>query len=206
MYTLDTEAAKKSDQGSKYISEIGKYVGKFIIAESVVAKKGTKGVKLTFASGDQTANISIYTHKADGTAIYGFNLLMAIMTCLKVKVVNESQGNITEYDYDQKKDVTRPASVYLDLMNKDIGLLLETEEWEKEDGSVGVKMTIAMPFEAATDFTASEILSKSTTPSMLQSRVEKLKHRPLKQSAKKAGAPQSNGGKLADDFDDDIPF
>ena len=47
MYTLDPTAAREAENFSSFLSETGKYKGKFIRAEKLVStKKGTHGVPL----------------------------------------------------------------------------------------------------------------------------------------------------------------
>jgi hypothetical protein len=82
MYNLDPTAARKADQTGNRIDEIGKYVGTFTQAEDITAGTGTKGVALRFESNGQTANLSLYTTKANGDQIMGYQALMAIMTCM----------------------------------------------------------------------------------------------------------------------------
>lgn len=209
MYALDQNAARKADSTGNQINEIGKYTGKFTQAEDIVAKTGTKGVALNFESSDgQKARVSLYTMKSDGSRIMGFDALMAVMTCLQLKGIKPSPGTVTFWDNDQKKECTREGSVFPDLCGKPIGLLLETEEYEKNDGSLANRMVLAGVFQAASELTASEILDRKTTPAQLEKLVARLHHRPFK-GAKKPPAypPASNGyGDAPDNFDQSIPF
>jgi hypothetical protein len=214
MYTLDTQAAKQADQSGKFIKETGKYKGRFIKAEALTATTGTQGIAFTFESDEkQTANITIYTVKSNGEKLYDFQKLMAIMACMKLRTVSDPViGKATKYDFDAKQDVQYDAPLLLDLMNKPIGLLLQSCEYEKQKdrvptGEYGWKLEINGAFEASTELTASEILGGKTKPELLASMVAHLSDRPLKN--KGAGsprvAPQSSGGPSSD-MDDDIPF
>lgn len=212
MYQLNTTEARKADQTGSRITETGKYIGRFTQAEDITAASGTKGVALRFEANGQTANLSLYTTKANGETIMGFQTLMAIMTCLSLKNITPRPGTVKAWDYDLKKDVDKQASVFPDLCDKDIGLLLETEDYAKQDGSTGTRMVIAGVFRASDEFTASEILDRATKPEKLEKMVAKLHHRPLKAARTSAApapapAPSQGGGSGFEDLDDDgIPF
>lgn len=215
MYELNTDSARKADQGGQMISEVGKYVGTFTQAEDITAKSGTKGVSLTFESNGQKARLSLYTKKADGTTIMGYDTLMALMTCLKLRSIKPAPGVVKSWDNDQRKEVEKEATVFPDLCGKPIGLLLETEDYLKQDGTVAAnpRIIIKSVFQAETELTASEILDRKTVATNLPKMVEGLRHRPLKNAPKPKAAttddygfdyqPASSG---FDDADDSIPF
>jgi hypothetical protein len=207
MYNLDPTAARKADQTGNRISEIGKYVGVFTQAEDITAATGTKGVALRFESNGQTANLSLYTTKANGDQIMGYQALMAIMTCLSLRGLTPKPGTVKYWDNDAKADATRQGQVFPDLCNKPIGLLLETEDYPKNDGGVGTRMVIAGMFQAATELTASEILDKKTKPEQLAKMVARLHHRPARTAkGQPAASKPAAAGSGFDDMDDDIPF
>jgi hypothetical protein len=211
MYALDTQSARKADSTGNQIKEIGKYTGKFTQAEDITAKSGTRGIALEFeAASGQKARLSIYTLKADGTRIMGFDMLMALMACMKLRDIKPQVGTVGFYDFDTKQESTREGSIFPDLCGKPIGLLLETEEYEKADGSVVNRMVLSGCFQADTELTASEILDRKTSPVLLEKMVARLHHRPLKtRRAPQAAMPAQGGAKASsgfDDMDDDIPF
>lgn len=205
MYALDTTAAKKADQTSSRINELGKYVGQFKQAEDITASTGTKGIGLRFESGGQTADLSIYTQRANGEQIMGFQALMAIMTCLQLRNIEPKAGTVKHWDNDAKQEVEKHAKVFPDLCGKDIGLLLETEDYIKKDGSTGTRMVIAGIFQAKTELTASEILDRKTVPEHLAKMVARLRHRPVKGAAAPA---RRESAAAPSDWDDgsEIPF
>ena len=215
MYQLDANAARHADTAGATIKEIGKYVGEFVQAKDVVTKKGGRGIEFIFKSqGGQKANLAIYTTGANGDRYQGYYALMAIMTCLQLRGIKPAPGKVTRYDFDTKKEVQEDGTLFPDL-HKPIGVLLETEDYEKQDGSVGTRMVLKNVFQASTELTASEILDKKTQPGMLAKMVEGLRHRPLKGArpaaprqddgfgGPPAGHPASSG---FDGMDDDIPF
>ncbi len=216
MYTLDVQAARHADTAGATIKEIGKYVGEFIQAKDVVTKKGGRGIEFIFKSqGGQKANLSIYTTGANGDRYQGYDALMAIMTCLQLRGIKPAPGKVTRYDFEAKKEVVEDGTVFPDL-HKPIGVLLETEDYEKKDGSIGTRMVLKNVFQPGTELTASEILDKKTQPELLTKMVEGLRHRPLKGARQPAprqddgfggppaGHPASSG---FDEMDDgSIPF
>lgn len=207
MYQLDPNEARKADQTGNRISEIGKYVGLFTQAEDLTAASGTKGVGFRFEANGQSANLSLYTTKTDGTKLMGFHALMAIMTCMRLRGIEPKSGTVKFWDNEAKQESTRQGRVFPDLC-KPIGLLLETEDYTKQNGGVGTRMVIAGIFQVDTELTASEILDKKTKPEQLEKMVSRLRHRPAKE-AKAPGvsaAKPARAGSGFDDMDDDIPF
>lgn len=207
-YALDTNEARKADSTGNSIKEIGKYNGKFIQAEDITAKTGTKGIALTFESdAGQKTRISLYTKKADGTVIMGFQALMAIMTCLKLRDIKPVPGTVMRWDADERKEVSQAGSIFPDLCNKPVGLLLETEDYTANTGEVKTRMVLQGVFQAGTELTASEILDRKTTSEQLGKMVARLRHRPLKAANGHATpgktAPAASG---FDDMSDDIPW
>ena len=207
MYKLDPTEARKADSAGGMIAEIGKYVGVFTQAVDITAKTGTKGVSFTFKSNDgQKANLSLYTVKSDGSKIMGYQALMAILTCLQLRNINTAEGMQTVWDKESKKEVQEPATLFPDLANKPIGLLLETEEYAKNDGSIGKKMVLKGVFQAGTELTASEILDKKTKPEQLTRMVQALRHHPLKAGTTSAARTENTGNQEDYDPSEEIPF
>lgn len=206
-YTLDTNEARKADSTGNQIKEIGKYTGKFIQAEDITARTGTKGVALTFESdAGQKTRISLYTKKSDGTIIMGFQALMAVMTCLQLRGIKPVAGQVTRWDAEQKKEIAEAGSIFPELCNKLIGLLLETEDYASNTGELKTRMVLQGVFQAKTELTASEILDKKTTPEQLAKMVARLRHRPLKASSGSTPSQAAKPSSGFDDMDDDIPF
>ena len=213
MYTLDPVAAKQADQTGKFIKETGKYKGRFTKAESLVASTGTKGIAFTFESDEkQIANFSIYTMRENGEKLQSFQTLMALMACMRLRsIADPVKGTATKYDFDAKVDVQYEADLLMDLMNKPIGVILQSCEYEKQKdriptGEYGWKIEIQGAFEASTELTASEILGGKTKPEVLANMVAHLADRPLKKkggNTTRAAQPHSAGVGM---MDDDIPF
>ena len=184
MYSLDTQAARQADTTGGMISEMGKYVGTFTQAVDVTASTGTKGIALTFQSNaGQKARLSIYTMKQDGEKLMGFQALSAIMTCLSLRNIAPKAGIYAKWNNESRADEQVQGQVFPDLCNKPIGVLLETEDYSKNDGSLGTRMVLRGIFQASTELTASEILDKKTQPDQLAKMVQGLRHRPARGAA-----------------------
>ena len=209
------QAARKADAGGGSIKEMGKYVGAFTQAKNVTTKKGGRGIEFIFkADNGQVAKFAIYTQSATGEQYQGYEALMAIMACMGLRGIKPVDGVALKYDYDLKKDVEEEASIFPELC-KPIGVLLETEDYEKQNGDVATRMVLKNVFRAADELTASEILDRKTEPLQLARMVEGLRHRPAKhapavpqyqpeQPTRTAPAPAGSG--FEDIDSDDIPF
>lgn len=206
-YTLNAEDAKQAEYTGTRIDKTGRYEGKFLYAEDILAKTGAVGIEFNFEDIEQRkTKLTLYTMSKDGKPIFGRNMLMAIMTCMKVKDLKAELGTIMKYIFDEGKEKNTEASIYPALAGKPIGLLLQAEEYAKSGGGIGVKMNIAGVFEVATGLTASEILEKKSTPEKLPKMIAALRDKPLKGAAPPVGAPASGKAGGFSDLDDDIPF
>lgn len=222
MYTLDATAAREAENFSSFLSETGKYKGKFIRAEKLVSSnKGTHGIGFTFeADNKQTTRFDIWTKNAQGEPLMGFKTLNAIMVCMRLRGLSVGTGPVERYDYTTKQRNTVQAEIFPDLLGKPIGLVLVNTEYEKmrdgqKTGETGWRLELVAPFEAATEFTASEILDKATQPKKLTSIMATLADRHLKNKPaprqqydgyheeSPTGHPASSG---FGSVDDDIPF
>ena len=206
-YTLNPEAAKQADNLFSRIEEKGKYLGMLTRAEPITSKKGSKGVDFSFKSdtGATADYLTIWTHNGDGKQLQGFNTLMAMMTCLRVKELKAEQGEVEKYDSDEKKRIKVQAPLFKVMMNKTIGLLMHMEEYEKTAGGTAWKPAISAPFDAD-EFTASEILSKAKQPETLAKMVQALRDRPLKTGPVKPAQTYESENPGAGFEDSEIPF
>lgn len=217
MYALDAKAAKESDQIGGYLKDTGKYKGTFTRAEKLIStNKGTHGVGFTFADeAGQTTRFDIWTMNAQEEQLMGYKTLMAIMACMKVRNLTVTTAEVERYDYDAKERYVEDAEVFAELTGKPIGLLLRSTEYEKmrdgqKTGDTGWRLELLAPFDAATGFTAGEIMDKKKAPEQLAKIEATLADRPLKKGnapAPRQAAAQSGGSRMNDmDDDQDIPF
>lgn len=222
MYKLDATAAREAENIGSFLSETGKYKGRFLRAEKLVSSnKGTHGIGFTFeADSKQTTRFDIWTMNAQNEHLSGYKAINAIMVCMKIRVLSVAVGQVERYDYDTKQRNQVQAEIFPELLGKPIGLVLQSTEYEKmrdgqKTGETGWRLELVAPFEAGTEFTAAEIMDKATQPKKLSSIVATLADRPLKnkpaqrqQSANYDQAPPAghpaNGGFNA--ADDDMPW
>ncbi len=98
-----------------------------------------------------------------------------------------------------------------ELMNKPVGLLLRSEEYEKfangaPTGEFAWRMGLFASFQAGTELMATEILNRKTVPEQLGKAMVFLVDRPLKK-VKSAPAKSAPTQSASSNFDDDlIPF
>lgn len=219
MYSLNPSAARKGDERTGRISEIGAYVGKFTRAEHVISdRKKTTGVEFAFESDDkQQATFTVWTINGKGEQIFGFAQLQAIMTVLQTRTLELTQQMVKKYDRDSGGVIDVSAEVFAALMGKPVGVLFETEDYEKftngqPNGQIGTKVVFAGVYDPKTRLTASEILDKKVQPLKLDQHIKTLKHRPLKRvagggySSSSTGHPNAPGNSSGGFEDDDIPF
>lgn len=219
MYQLDANAAREAENFSSFLSESGKYKGKFIRAEKLVSKdKGTHGIGFTFETdAKQTTRFDIWTMRADDTHLSGFKTINAIMACMKLRNLTIGKAQVDRWNWDTQKNDQVQAEVFQELTGKPIGLVMQKTEYEKmkdrlPTGEYAWRLELVAPFEAATEFTAAEIMDRATEPKKLASILSNLQDRPLKnksapkQQSSGYGNPAPQGASSGFDDMDDCPF
>jgi hypothetical protein len=209
-YKLDAAKTKEADvqKGNVRISETGAYKGEFVQAKKCVAGSGTEGVEFTFQAEDgSTANwMRLYTVKADGTEVFGMGLIMAAMTCLKVREMEPETITVEEWDKSANAKLPVEIENYTALCHKPIGVLLQKELKDNDK----FQMNIVGFFEAATDKTATEILEKKPATALVK-KIAALHDRDSRSkddggfSAPAPVAPASTSVS-GDPFEDDLDF
>lgn len=200
-YDYDEDAAGHADDFANRIDESGAYVGKFKRAESIVsANTGTKGIKFEFeAPGGGNTQFSIYTEKEDGTRIFGFNIVQAMMTILGLRSLRAVEGKVMVFDADEGKSIEEDGEVYPDLIGKDIGVVLQKELYTKQDGKDGTRMGLSLVFHPTSKLTASEMKDRKAKGEKLERVLRSLKTKDSR--TKKAAEPgQPAVGAPAGDF------
>lgn len=202
-YTLDTNAAKAANAGGR-IDATGKYRGKIKHAIMFTNRNGTDAVEFEFTdSTGAAATLTLWTRNEKNPKLSGFNVLMSMMTVCAIKSLNGVNRVVKKYDYELKETVDTTVLVAPEFDGKEITLLLQREEYEKNDGGIGYRMNIFAAAQHSTDLTANEILERKTQPEELFKLMERL--------ADKKAKPKTGGSKPAqyantDDLDMDIPF
>lgn len=206
-YNLDPKSATAADNTMSRIEDTGKYIGTLTRAESVLSRQQTEGVEFSFKADDgSTADfLTLWTHNAKGDELPSLKALNAMMTVCRVKSLTPTHGMVEKWDANSRQRTGVDATIFPELTNKRVGLLLQREEYEKNDGSVGSKLNIWGVFDADTELTASEILLRKTAPETLAKMLGALKDKPLKNRSHATQATQQAPAGM-DDMDDDIPF
>lgn len=189
--SFNAAEARKADSFSSIIKETGKYEGVITRAEKLVSKGGTKGVGFSFKDDNgATANyLDVYTDKADGTPLWGTNIVQAILGCLKLKDVPEGEITFDKWTRDQGIVATKGVG-YPAIQGKRIGLLLQrTLETNTNTGADTDRVQIVAVFQAGTGLTSTEIIEGKTKAVMTEQRLKQLT--PVWDKRKKQSKPQT---------------
>lgn len=208
-FTLDVESAKKADQEGGRISQTGKYVGTIKRFEFIVAKSGTKGVDIFFETDSkEEATLTLYTEKSDGTPIFGRDKVMALMTVTGARTLTPQDTTAEKYDFDVGAKIQQPVTIAPEIANKRVGFLIQMEEYQKNDGTIGKKPILISSFRED-GFMAKEILEMKTQPEQLNKAYERLMKNGDKKLQGQSAATQQQGynnHSQNNDLDDDLPF
>lgn len=192
-FKLNTASAKQVGVNSR-IDTKGAYTGVITRAEAVTSSKGTAGIEIAFRSdAGQTADyLNLWLVNSEGKELFGRKVLDALMTCLRTQTIAPQQARVKKWDSDANAEVVAAATVYPELMNKPVGLLLVAEEYEKNNGDTNWKMTIVGAF-SHDGLMPVEILDRKSQ-GLLPKVVEQLRDRPLKKK------PSRNSGGYGSDY------
>lgn len=175
-FNYDENAAGHADDFVNRLDRSGAYVGVFKRAEFIKSKNtGTEGVRFEFDAGSEgSANFDIYTVKQDGTTLKGFNQVMAMMTVLGLRGgLNSVPGKVQGWDDGKRVEVD--GEVYEQLIGKDIGLVLQREDYTNNNGKDAYRMNLVGIFRAKDKLMASEIRERKTEPAKLARALRGLK-------------------------------
>lgn len=208
-YALNTEMAREGagSLGGR-IRETGKYIGVIEWAREVTFHSGAVAIEIKFRSvDDQTAQLKLFvSSRTSPEPLFGMKQLNALLACVKIRQINGVSGSAEVWDSTQKAMVITPSTVFPELKNKPIGLLLQKEVYEYE-GQQKDQMLMFAPFTADTEQTAREVLDNKGAVGELGKLCDGLKDK-VRQGAHAAqtnnAAPTGSAG--GGDFDDEIPF
>jgi hypothetical protein len=194
-YQYDEESAKQAG-ASSFIDATGKYTGKFLMAEAITSKKGTEGIEFSFEADDgRTANfLQCWTYNADGEPLYGLKMVNAILCCARLKTMTPKEETVQGRDGNPRK-----ATVFPGVAGRRIGLLLQREEYVKNDGTPGYKFNIFAPFHADTELMASELINGETEPKALAKALAGLADKPM-QNRPRTSQTSAHSENPADDI------
>lgn len=202
-YELNPNGARAATISSRIV-EKGAYAGRFTLAQAITARSGSQGIEFSFKadSGATADYLTLWTHNADGRELYGRKVLDAILTCLKVRKIAAVSRPIQRRTTGGGTETVK-AEVFPELMDKPVGLFLVSEEYEKNDGSLGSKMVIVLPFEPSSRKTASEILDQRDA-NAFGGVLASLRDRPARKHERAPAGDRAPSGGFDDDGD--IPF
>lgn len=177
-YDFDENAASHSDDVANRIDQCGAYIGTFKTVNAFVSSKGTEGIHFEFdVPGGGMASFDCYTRKEDENGqpktLFGLNQVQAMMAILKVRGLQSKPGKVEAWE-DGKK-VEKEGDRFPDLEGKRIGLVLQRENYSKNNGQDGFRMNLFGVFDAESRFTASEIKERKAAPEKLERMLRGLK-------------------------------
>lgn len=191
-YDYDETAASHADDFANRIDENALYIGVMKRADSLLTDKGTKGIYFEFeAPGGGNASFSLYTEKSDGTRIFGFNKVQALMTILGLRGLKAKPGMVSVYNAEEGKRVEEEGEVYPELCEKLIGVALQKELYTNNSGKDSYRMELVSFFHPDTKLTASEIRERKVKPEKIAKIERSLKTRDSR--TKKAAEPAQPG-------------
>ncbi|MFK7890447.1 MAG: hypothetical protein AB8B63_06495 [Granulosicoccus sp.] len=218
-YQLNAQGAiEGSNIGYQRITSSGAYTGVFTKAKAITAGTGATGIEFTFKADDgaEANYLTLYTHSKTGEETLGRKQLDSLMACVKVREIKPELANIMEWDNDQGQEIQVSVELYPSLMDNPVGVVLQREEYRKNNGDTGERMNLYSFFNAGTQQNGAEVIQRSEAKS-LASTLAALKDKGMKGDAKAPTATkpqqrQTPGGNTPDmsaaskDFDDQIPF
>lgn len=175
MFKYNPESAKNAD-APKSINETGKYVCWIMDAEYITSQGGAKGMRFDVMTKDkETCSFDIYYTNRQGEPIFGQDSINSILACTGVQQdLTEQQKMLKRYDSNVGNVIDKACTVAPELSKKKIGLLLQRENYTKQNGSMGYTMKFYGAFQADTELTAYELLNGSTEPKALAKRLQQL--------------------------------
>lgn len=212
-FNLDTESAKQADSGGR-IESTGKYVGIINTMEFVTARSGAQGFEINFESeSKEYTTFTIWTVSKEGKPLSGVHKVNALLACASVRGLTPTDKELDKYDYDAGGKVKRICVVAPEMEGKQIGLLLQRENYVNNSGQNRHQMNFFASFNPSNELMAKEIIDRKTTPELLEKTLARLisigdaaRSQPNVQQPQSGGYGQAAQPGKANDLDDDLPF
>lgn len=210
-YDLNAKAAIEASSGGNRLNQPGAYDGKILFAFYDKNNNGTESFNFVFESdeGQVTPVISLYTHKANGEELLSFNMLNALITCVRQKSLSATKDTLKLYDFDRRDTVPTDKMVYKSLTNAPIGVVFRQEEYLNNNQELKKRLLLAGVYEKATRMVAVEILQRHTKATALDRLIEYVNQNPVKplKGSERPRLVTGHDMNRDDQFsDDDIPF
>lgn len=156
-YDYDPDAGSKADDVAGRIDTSAAYIGTFKSAHAIESDRThTVGIHFEFVSpGGGMTGFDIWTRKEDGSTIFGWNQLQAMMAIMGLRGLRSVPG-VYEGWQDGKR-ATLKGEIFPDLVDKPIGLVLQKELYTKQDGGNSFRMGLHAIFNPTSRLTASEL-------------------------------------------------
>jgi hypothetical protein len=208
MYALNTQAARQADERFGRIEQHGAYTGVFLRAEDITSRNGARGIDFEFETAEkQSATFSVWTFDRQGKEIpSSMKLVSAMLTCFALRNIEPQAVRVKKWNRDVGARQEMDVEGFPMLMNKPIGVLFDTEDYQKNDGSLGSRVVLAGFYRAADGLMAGEILDKKVTGAQLQKFIGTLRHRPMRQAQSQQSRQPEMAGAGGGSFDYDVPF
>lgn len=208
----DSLVVASAAAGNVVIETSGAYVGVFTQAKKRVAKTGTKGIEFSFEATDGAVAryMSLWVERANGERIpYSYGLLSGLMLCFGLKSISAESVLSEEWDASLGTRVPTRIEAYPELINRQIGVVLQREEHEWE-GKLKASMRIVDFFNPASRQTPAELLAGTGATGQLDLLIAGLKERIVRTpppAPVTVPDPRVGASALAIDLsDEDIPF
>lgn len=208
-YSLNPDLAREgSGRVGGRIQETGKYEGVIEWARELTFPSGAMAIEVKFISkDDENTTFKLWMNsKEPGKPSFGMKQLMALMTCVKVRQIQQVNDSVEVWSRDAGGMAPEPSIVFPELANKPVGLILQKEH-DEYDGKPKYQMNLYAPFSIETQQTAKEILDGRNEIGGVDKLAESVKDK-YKNNVKQIASsqPTQSTAPASDDFDDDIPF
>lgn len=209
MFKLNKQDALSYDQRGGYINQAGKYN---TVIESAVwyignSYKGrSENLKLTVVSEQkQKATFYINTSYSDGIKNEGgHRTISAILACLRMhETGNPVPTAVKEYSQETQREETVMRDCFVQLHGRHLGIIVQMVH---EDGRDNPSPTLYSVFEAGTELTAGEILTRKEQPEQLGKIMAHIINKPLIDKRSKQTAHEVPPPPTRRDTIDDIPY
>jgi hypothetical protein len=170
-------------------------------------QNGTDGVEFEFVdSTGAGATMTLWTRSQKNPKLSGYNVLMSMMVVCGIRNLSAQPRMVKKYDYAEKAEIDMQVTVAPEFDNKPITLLLQREEYEKNNGDTGYRMNIYAAVQQGTDLSADEILDRKTVAEQVNKLLGRLADKKAKPQQGGSVAPTQQQQSRQDNLDDDLPF
>ncbi|SPL72017.1 hypothetical protein [Acinetobacter stercoris] len=195
-FGFNPESAKLADTSNR-IEEAGKYKGIIKSMEFITSRNtGTTGFEIDFETDHkESALLTIWTEKSDGTPLSGVHKINALLACIGVRGLTPTNSQLEKYDFELKERKMQPCVVAPEVAGKRVGFLLQRENYINERNENKHKMNFFAVFQADSELMAKEIIDNKTVPEALPKSLIALMANPVTtQKPKTTNGSNTNNG------------